>query len=147
MSDIKITELWFKRAVPKPTKDNLRVQLGCHLEEVVEMLDELVGVDANSEMSRLEASMALSILAEALKSGRFGLEVMDRRNLLDALADQIVTGTGVGHMLGMDVPEGLTRVNASNFSKFDDNGMPIFKENGKIAKGPSYKEPNLEGLY
>lgn len=147
MSELKMTKRWFELAVPKPTPDNLRVQLGCHFEEVVEMLAELAGVDAKSEMLRLEASLALHALAEALKANEAELKVTSRVDLLDALADQIVTGTGVGHMLDMDIPEGMARVNKSNFSKFDDNGKPIFKDNGKIAKSSNFQEPDFEGCY
>lgn len=39
MTIIKQIEDWFKAAVPNPTDDNRRVQLGCHLEEVSEMTD------------------------------------------------------------------------------------------------------------
>jgi hypothetical protein len=47
----------------------------------------------------------------------------------------------------MKTAEAVTAVNRSNYSKFDKNGYPIFNENGKIAKGPDYTPPNLEGLY
>ena len=63
-----------------------------------------------------------------------------------ALADQVVTAVGVGHTLGIDVPDAAGRVNASNWSKFVD-GQPVFDENGKIAKGPSYQPVDLEGLF
>lgn len=35
---IESIELWHKRARPEPTDKDFNVQLGCHLEEVVEML-------------------------------------------------------------------------------------------------------------
>jgi hypothetical protein len=41
----------------------------------------------------------------------------------------------------------VKQVNESNWSKFDYKGYPIFNENGKIAKGPTYKQPELDGLY
>jgi hypothetical protein len=47
----------------------------------------------------------------------------------------------------MNGPEALRRVNGSNWSKFNDDGQPIFDENGKIAKGPRYERPDLTGLY
>ena len=33
------TQLWHARAKPEPTEDDVNVQLGCHIEEFVEMLD------------------------------------------------------------------------------------------------------------
>lgn len=41
MTLIKQIENWFKDAVPEPTDDNRRVQLGCHLEEVGEMCETI----------------------------------------------------------------------------------------------------------
>ena len=48
--------------------------------------------------------------------------------------------------MGWDLDEALTRIHESNLSKLDDNGMPIKREDGKVLKGPNYKEPNLEDL-
>ena len=38
----------------------------------------------------------------------------------------------------------LESVNQSNYSKFDDEGNPVYKEGGKIGKGDNYREPDLE---
>ena len=151
MSDLTITELWFKRAKPEPTEQNFNVQVGVHFEEFVEMLDTMRfyaptvpgGTLAGSVMSLRNK---LHVLAEDLKSGKVQAVVEDRIEFLDSLADQIVTATGAGYMAGMNVPAALDRVNGSNFSKFDDNGMPLFDANGKIKKGPNYKKVNLDGL-
>lgn len=151
MSDLTITELWFKRAKPEPTEQNFNTQLGVHLEEIVEMMDTLRFYAPHFQggtISGKEISLRnkLHVLAEDLKSGVVKAVIEDRVEFLDALADQIVTATGSGYMAGVNVPVALDRVNASNFSKFDDNGMPLFDANGKIKKGPNYKKVNLEGL-
>jgi hypothetical protein len=31
-------------------------------------------------------------------------------------------------------------------SKLDDDGEPIYREDGKVLKGPNYQEPNLKDL-
>jgi predicted HAD superfamily Cof-like phosphohydrolase len=62
--------------------------------------------------------------------------------LLDSLADQIVTAIGVAHMFGFDISGALAEVNRSNFSKFED-GKPVFDANGKITKGKNYTPPEL----
>jgi predicted HAD superfamily Cof-like phosphohydrolase len=144
-NEIARTKEWFELAVPQPTDKNRSVQLGCHFEEVSEMFTAL-GADP--------VATALSDLATVFKSGStttgqpvvFGDLTIDRKEMLDALCDQIVTATGVAHMLGMDIITALARVNDSNWSKFVD-GKPVFDVNGKITKGPSYAKPDLEGLY
>lgn len=150
MSDIASVELWFKRAVPNPTAKNEDVQMGCHLEEVVEMLENisLFSADGSGAEQLQAARESLFQIAEGLKRGTLRHVVTDRKELLDAICDQMVTGTGVAHMHGMNAAEGLTRVNASNWSKFDEHGQPIFDANGKIAKNPAtYFKCDLEGLY
>lgn len=129
---------WFTQAVPVPTDKNRAVQLGVHFEEVAEMLTSL---------NYLHCAEGLNALADSMK-GPFPplspVSPIDKKELLDALCDQIVTAVGVAHMHGMDIIGALREVDASNWSKFDENGKPIFNEQGKIAKGPSYFKPKLD---
>jgi len=74
-------------------------------------------------------------------------EIVDRKEFLDSIADQIVTAVGVGHCAGMKTSDAVDAVSRSNWSKFNDEGFPIFNEHGKVTKGPNYKRPYLEGLY
>lgn len=135
---------WFELAVPSPTDKNRTLQLGVHFEEISEMFAALGSPDLYT---------ALSNLATAFKTGVYESTpvdvaqlAIDRKELLDAMCDQIVTAVGVMHMFGMDSNEAMKRINDSNWSKFVD-GKPVFDENGKIKKGPSYTKPDLEGLY
>ena len=137
-------ELWHKRARPKPTVEDFNVQLGCHIEEIVEMLS-VVNTTQNDTLVRARA--ALGWLADGLKKGLVKAEITDRKEFLDSLADQIVTAIGAGYCTGMKTADAVAAVNRSNYSKFDKNGYPIFNSNGKIAKGPVYAPPVLEGMY
>lgn len=145
---IETIELWHRRARPKPTDEDFDVQLGCHFEEVVEMIDALDFVNEDGIEYEVRATrVALNALARMLKGGELKAIITDRKELLDSIADQVVTGIGVGHCAGLKTSEGIVAVNRSNFSKFDETGAPIFDENGKVMKGPRYAPPNLEGLY
>ena len=139
---LDLINMWHARARPNPTATNLGVQLGCHLEEVAEMLEAL-----EPTMAVTDAIGILTALADNWKSGRHYPMIADRKELLDSLADQIVTAVGVGHCANMNVPEACLRVNQSNWSKYDSDGQPIFKATGKIDKGPNYQQPDLEGLF
>lgn len=129
---------WFQLAVPTPTDKNRAVQIGVHFEEVTEMLDALNAPAAVCD--------SLRTLSETLKTGMtVKLDALDeehRLELLDALCDQIVTAIGVAHMMRMNIVGALAEVNRSNYSKFV-NGLPVFNEHGKIAKGPGYSKPDL----
>ena len=140
-------ELWHRRARPKPTEADFNVQLGCHLEEVVEMFDAFQLDNEDDERFRLGLRLALHNMAYALKQNTVVAQITDRKEFLDSLADQVVTSVGVGYCAGMKTASAITAVNRSNYSKFDKNGYPIFNEHGKIAKGPDYAPPDLEGLY
>lgn len=131
---------WFELAVPTPSDKNRAVQTGVHFEEFDEMLDSL-GIPADGAVRS-----GLQTFANALKQHKTiaidDLPHEQKIELLDALCDQIVTAVGVAHMFGMNVEGALAEVNASNWSKFVD-GKPLFDANGKIAKPPTYRKPNL----
>lgn len=136
---INKTLSWFKAAVPNPDNKTLSVQIGCHLEEVVEMLDAL---ETDNKLILLDAIQALKDLSDDLKVGDQSVTFVNEIEMLDSLADQIVTATGVAHMLSMDIVGALDEVNRSNFSKFED-GKPVFLDGGKIGKGKDYVAPDL----
>ena len=138
------TEAWFKEAVPEPTNKNIHTQLGCHFEEVAEMVHTLTANDLKTSLLLLKAHDALHALGNHLKAhdGVVSVASGDQVDLLDALCDQIVTAVGVGYMLKLDVPFALEEVNDSNWSKFVD-GKPVFDLNNKIQKGPGYFKANL----
>ena len=144
---MKNTKQWFEAAVPNPTAKNLEVQLGCHLEEVSEMMVGFI-VESNDSDTIVDwfkhLAMEIDKVASELKQGKYTITNVDANAVLDGITDQQVTAIGIGHMLGMDTAGALAEVDRSNFSKFGKDGQPIFDENGKIKKGPHYVKPNLE---
>lgn len=108
------------------------------------MLTELVTSNPVNNVKLTKAIGALTVLSDLMKSDGEAFEVIPeyRVAVLDSLADQIVTATGIGVFLGMNVPGALAEVNRSNYSKFED-GEPIFNENKKVMKGKDYTPPDL----
>lgn len=143
---IDLIRMWHERARPQPTDENFNVQLGCHLEEVLEMLDSLGGQDEISDYALERLRVRMRLLSEGLKQRTVTLRITDRHEFLDSVADQVVTGIGTAHCARMDAVEALRRVNQSNWSKFVD-GYPQFDANGKITKPDGYEPPDLKGLY
>ena len=73
-------------------------------------------------------------------------EAINKKNLqetIDALTDILYVTYGAGHAFGVDLDKCFEEVQNSNMSKLDNNGKPIFNENGKVMKGPNYFKPNL----
>ena len=140
---INNTKSWFEAAVPNPTDKNRAVQIGCHFEEVCEMAEAL----EDKDLAEILKSVATEYKEGGTLEDLFGSgHKIDRKSLLDALCDQIVTAVGVAHMFGMNIEGAMAEVNRSNFSKFVD-GKPVFNEHGKIIKGPKYTPPDLTGFY
>lgn len=63
----------------------------------------------------------------------------------DALADLDVVINGAGIRHGLDMQALSREVFSSNMSKLDADGKPIYHPNGKIAKSPLFKEPDIAG--
>lgn len=135
------TKKWFEQAIPNPTIEHACIQLGCHYEEVAEMLAATGDGDA---MEALETvANHYKKLTESYLDSVELTQPEHKQELLDSLADQIVTAVGVAHMMGFDILGALDEVNRSNFSKFED-GKPVFDANGKITKGKDYVKPDLK---
>ena len=66
----------------------------------------------------------------------------------DALGDilYILCGTILTHGLQHKIVEVFNEIQRSNMSKLDINGKPVFREDGKILKGPNYFQPNIKEI-
>jgi hypothetical protein len=142
--------MWHKRARPKPDDRAFNVQLGCHFEEIAEMMETLVfhkpGHRTRGGLTALHGE--LKKYADTLKSGALVVGVDDRGEFLDSLCDQVVTAIGVGYCASMNPSEAIRRVNISNWTKIDTVTNDFIRDgNGKIMKPSNYVAPNLEGTY
>ncbi|AAW67532.1 hypothetical protein [Listonella phage phiHSIC] len=135
------TKKWFEAAIPEPTIEQACIQVGCHLEEVAEML--AATGDSNAMEVLENVANHYKTLNEHYLSSVELTQPEHKQELLDSLADQIVTAVGVAHMMGFDILGALDEVNRSNFSKLE-NGKPVFDANGKITKGKNYIKPDLK---
>ena len=147
---IEYINRWHHAARPEPTERDFNVQLGCHLEEVAEMLADLRFQTAGfADLDGKDTVLysGLTLFADRLKRGDCTATIMDRANFLKELCDQVVTATGVAYCAGMDFPPAMNEVDTSNWSKFDADGKPVRDEHGKIMKSEHYQAPNLRGLY
>jgi len=134
---------WFDIAKPEPTNQDLLKQIAFHFEEVAEMLDALK-CEHTARQIKYFKDYLLFISEYETRTAEW-LDDIDRGALLDALCDQVVTATGVAVMAGMDFEPALAEVNRSNYTKFNADGTPYIKPDGKIGKNPeTYQEPQLE---
>ena len=65
---------------------------------------------------------------------------------LKELADLVYVCYQYAENMGWFLDEALNRVHESNMSKLDEDGNPIYRDDGKVLKGPNYKPPTLTDL-
>lgn len=75
---------------------------------------------------------------EAAKNG-------DMVEVADALGDMmyILCGTILSHGMQHKIEEIFEEIQRSNMSKLGEDGKPIYREDGKVLKGPNYFKPNI----
>ena len=78
---------------------------------------------------------------EAVKSN-------DLIEIADALGDMlyILCGTIISHGFQNKIEELFDEIQRSNMSKLGSDGKPIYREDGKVLKGPHYFKPNIEKI-
>ena len=83
------------------------------------------------------------LIHEELMELKEALEQKDLKEVADALTDILYVTYGAGHAFGIDLDKCFQEVQESNMSKLDNNGKPIYNEQGKVMKGPNYFKPDL----
>jgi len=66
----------------------------------------------------------------------------------DALGDMlyILCGTILTHGMQNKITEVFEEIQRSNMSKLGQDGNPIYREDGKVMKGPNYFKPNIKAI-
>lgn len=72
----------------------------------------------------------------------------DLEEVADALGDMlyILCGTIIEHGMQEVIEDVFDEIQRSNMSKLGADGLPIYREDGKVLKGPSYFQPNFESI-
>ncbi|MGB2116428.1 MAG: hypothetical protein ACPHXS_02560 [Flavobacteriaceae bacterium] len=72
----------------------------------------------------------------------------DLIEVADALGDMlyILCGTIIEHGLQHKIEAVFDEIQKSNMSKLGEDGQPIYREDGKVLKGPNYFKPNIDKI-
>src|SRR5210317_1873516 len=72
----------------------------------------------------------------------------DLAEVADALGDMlyILCGTIIEHGMQDKIEAVFNEIQKSNMSKLGEDGVPIYREDGKVMKGPNYFKPNLKAV-
>jgi hypothetical protein len=144
MTNFDRTAAWLHACGKGKTVPNLSVQVGCHMEEFIELFDCF---ELSSDMVNRILGNALAELTYVARKLKDGSEVAHlirekREDALDSLCDQEVTGNGIAYLADFDKATADQRVLDSNDAKLVD-GQPVILAGGKIGKPEGWVAPNL----
>ena len=96
----------------------------------------------DAELLVLRKNLIKEEVSEALEA----IDTKDAASVLKELVDIVVVCIGMADTYGWDFDTAFNRVHHSNMSKLDDDGKPIYREDGKVLKSENYKPPYLDDL-
>lgn len=88
--------------------------------------------------------LRLSLILEEYAELEDAIAEGHMEGIADALTDILYVTYGAGHAFGIDLDKCFEEVQRSNMSKLGADGKPIYRDDGKIMKGPNYSEPDLK---
>ena len=92
------------------------------------------------------ADLRLDLIQEEVGELYSALAEKNIVQIADALTDILYVVYGAGHAFGIDLDDCFREVHESNMSKLGADGKPIYREDGKVLKGPNFFNPQLADL-
>lgn len=102
--------------------------------------------EPTAELTLDEVQLRYKLMREENEEYLEAAEKGDLVEIADALGDQlyILCGTILRHGLQHKIEEVFAEIQRSNMSKLDENGKPIYREDGKVLKSNLYFKPNIK---
>ena len=115
--------------------------------EMVEEFHRVYGLPVRSGPS-LDVEMGLHGLRKRLMREELDevCAAIDRSDLIevaDGLADLLYVVYGTAITFGIDLDVVVREVHRSNMTKLGPDGQPIYREDGKVMKGPGFELPRI----
>lgn len=128
-----------------PTADVSSDVIKLRLKLAVEELEELFFALLNRQSQKFVNLhfKNLNAFIEAIDSGSFEIKLDE---VADAVTDIEYINNGTAAVFGIPLDETFIEVHRSNMSKLDANGMPVFREDGKVIKSDLYSPPDIESI-
>ncbi|MDR6938720.1 putative HAD superfamily Cof-like phosphohydrolase [Arcanobacterium hippocoleae] len=117
---------------PSVDRERIDMRMALIAEEFAELVGAVYGKTAREKIERA--------YAEALQEDDHTRDVIETA---DALADLTYVIYGMALETAIPLTKVLAQVQASNMSKLGADGKPIYREDGKVLKGPGFFPPNI----
>jgi len=109
-----------------------------------------LGVSENmiADLGEAKNNLRFNLMDEENKEYLEAAQNNDLVEVADALGDMlyILCGTILEHGMQYKIEEVFNEIQRSNMSKLGVDGKPIYREDGKVLKGPNYFKPNIETI-
>lgn len=124
--------------------DDERVALRLELitEEFKELFRDGFGIAADVTFSATPV-FGEDRIVDALADARRLTVPRNGTEVADALGDIVYLCYGMALEMGYDLRDVLREIHAANLTKLAEDGTPIYREDGKVLKGPNYHAPNI----
>ena len=125
-------------------------QVKAFTEAVGQPVGEDISKPSNAELIEFRMELISEEFGEALDEYRTDParpHSVDPVALTKELADLLYVTIGMAVTFGLPLCEVFERVHQSNMSKLGEDGKPIYREDGKVMKGPNYQPPQLGDLF
>lgn len=116
-----------------PAEDRLRLRLKLIKEEFIELMRSCLAENSN-------VNFADMMLESAINAAYIAPDMVE---IADALGDLDYVIEGMRLELGIDGEPVADEIHRSNLSKLGEDGKPLKREDGKVAKGPNYTPPDI----
>ncbi|SNR80923.1 pyrophosphohydrolase domain-containing protein [Lutibacter flavus] len=117
--------------------------------KAVQDFHEAFGLGVNHEpiakLTKEKIKLRFDLMAEENEEYLEAAKDNDLVEVADALGDMlyILCGTILEHGMQHKIEEVFNEIQRSNMSKLGADGKPIYREDGKVMKGPNYFKPNI----
>lgn len=120
--------------------------------EAVKQFHQTYGLGINEKpiayISKEQSLLRFSLMQEENEEYLEATASGNLEEVADALGDMlyILCGTILDHGLQYKIEAVFDEIQRSNMSKLGADGKPIYREDGKVMKGPNYFKPNIEKI-
>ena len=108
------------------------------------------GQEVNTTPQRLDEDtelLRINLIHEEMLEVKEAVHYEGLPEIAKELCDLLYVVYGMGHSMGIDLNACFNRVHESNMSKLGPDGKPIYREDGKVLKGPNYCAASLTSLF
>lgn len=120
--------------------------------EAVELFHRTYGLGVNqtpkADLGKTKNELRFNLMKEENEEYFEAVQNNDLIEVADALGDMlyILCGTILEHGLQHKIEEVFDQIQKSNMSKLGEDGKPIYREDGKVMKGPNYFKPDFSKI-